>query len=156
MTLHRLRRLLGREEAVLLKGRALSLNPSCCRVDVLVFECLAEKAPGSGEMTAKRPKEGAAEAVSLSEKALELYKGPFLPGDTDMDCTVPIREKMRNRALQLASSLGSHREASKHWEKAIECYRGGLEIDPLSSGLGIEPSEKTREVYERLRCRRSA
>jgi len=186
MTLLRLRRLLGREDAVSLKGGSLSLNAGCCRVDAQAFENLARNADEMWKKSSGREsRDRAAGAVRLSEKALEMYKGPFLPNDTDMDCTVAMREKMRNLALQQVAFLGSHWVKARQWQKAIESYRNGIEIDglfedfyrclmacheklgqraeavrvyqscqaALSSELGIEPSEKTKVIYSKIRSK---
>ena len=183
MTLLRLRRLLGWEEAVSLKGGALSLDHRLCWVDVQAFESLAKSAEEAWHELGGRSKNKNAEAVRLSEKALAMYSGPFLPNDVELDCTTALREKMRNTALQLVRSLGSHWEAAQQWRKAIECFRNGIEIDnlfedfyhrlmvchenlgqraeavrvygqcqtALSSNLGIGPSAKTQEIYNRIR-----
>lgn len=129
MTLLRLRRLLGREDAVILTGAAVSLNPGCCWVDAQAFEHLAGSADKAWKKSSGKSRGGAARAVRLIEKALEMYGGPLLPNDTDMDCTVAMREKTRNSAIQLVGYLGSHWESARQWRKAIECYRKGIEID---------------------------
>ena len=131
MTLHRLRKLLGRDNAVLFAGGLVSLDPRYCWVDLQSFEYLALRAEGAWKKPSGPKSRGEAEAVELSEKALEMYMGSLLPNDTDMDCTVVMREKMRNTALQLVGSLGSHWEKTDKWEKAMGCYRKGIEFDRL-------------------------
>lgn len=132
MTLLRLRRLLVREDAVLLRGGTLSLNPGCCWVDSRAFESAASSAREAWSGPAEGRTGGRKElAARLSEQALAMYHGPFLPNDAAMDCTTALREKMRDAALRMTASLGSHWEAGRQWGKAEECYRRGIEIDPL-------------------------
>lgn len=133
MTLLRLRRLLGRDDLVSLQGGVLSLDPRYCWVDAQVFERLYLSAQEAWrEMGANKSRDRTSEAVRLSEKAIGIYKGMFLPNDIGLDCTAMMREKMRNRALQLVSSLGDHWEKNRQWEKAVEYHRRGLDIDKLS------------------------
>ncbi len=184
VTLLRLRRLLGMDDAVLLRGGTVSLNPRQCWVDVRAFEHCTDGALREWKKIGVRPRDGeAAGAVRLSEMALQLYQGPLMPNDTEMECTIAMREKSRNRALRHVSSLGSYWEAAGRPDNAIECYRRGLEIDPveeefyrrlmdchynlgqkgnalrayeqcssmMSSILGIGPSGKTQELFDRIR-----
>jgi len=185
MTLLRLRKLLGRDDAVTFRAGAMTLNAGVCHADVQAFESLAERAEGAWEAAGRRSKGQAEEAVSLSEKALGMYRGPFLPNGLELDCTTSMREKMRNMALRLIGSLGSHWESEQQWRKAKLCYRKGIEIDDLfedfyhrlmvchetlgqraeavrvfgrcrealNSALGIEPSARTRAIYDRVRGR---
>jgi DNA-binding SARP family transcriptional activator len=80
-TLHRLRQLLGNEKAVKVHEGQMTLDDRTCRVDVWAFEQLLEQA----EVQWKKGK--VEEAAQLTEKALEIYKGPFL------------RQEVKNRGL---------------------------------------------------------
>ncbi len=131
MTLHRLRNILGRDNTILLAGRLLSLDPRYCWVDLQAFEDIAKRAEAAWSKPGGRSKDKNEGAVKLSEKALAMYRGPFLPNDAELDCTTAVRERVRKTALQLAGSLGSHWEDARKWRKAIECYRKGIEIDNL-------------------------
>ena len=104
-----MRKLLGRDNAVSLAGGLLSLDPRYCWVDAQAFEDLAKGAVWSKQ--GNRSKDKNAEAVRLSEKALTMYHGQFLPNDVELDCTTALREKIRNTALQLVGSLGGHWES---------------------------------------------
>lgn len=70
ITLHRLRKLLGQENAVLLEGGRLSLNPDVCWVDAWCFEQLFE---GFQQC---RTAESAPDEY-LKEKAISQYTGIF-------------------------------------------------------------------------------
>lgn len=115
----------------------------------------------------------------LIAKALEIYKGPFLPNEGDTPWIVSTRENIKRKLLRLVSIQGRiHAEAEEH-EKAVWIFERGIDIDDnveelyqrlmqshsrlgrkaeaiktykrccsaLESTLGIEPSEKTQEIY---------
>jgi ATP/maltotriose-dependent transcriptional regulator MalT/two-component SAPR family response regulator len=124
-TLHRLRQLLCFEEALVLKSRKLTLNLNHCWVDVQAFDRLAiqaEKARVHDDL------EGAAR---WSEKALDLYGGPFLPGDTQAPWSVSLREKMKFQFLSLLVATARALEEAGDYEKAVTLYQKGLDIDEL-------------------------
>lgn len=79
-TLQRLRRLLGRSEAVQVIGGRVSLNPELCWVDVRAFEQL---------LASRRP--------ATSARALELFKGPLFDGTI----VSPREERARLRLERL-------------------------------------------------------
>jgi DNA-binding SARP family transcriptional activator len=175
VALSRLRKLLGKEDALVLKEGRLSLSNRHCWVDVWAFERSlgqAEKARKEGKGTV---------AIRLFEKALFQYKGPFLPFD-EMPCTESPREKLQRGFLRAVANLGQCYEDRERWEEAVSCYRKGLEADELaeelyrrlmvchirrgeeaealsvyrrcrktlSSVLGVNPSAETRKLAESL------
>ncbi|MGH8729983.1 MAG: AfsR/SARP family transcriptional regulator, partial [Burkholderiales bacterium] len=88
VALHRLRKLLQRNDAVVLKEGVLSLNPSVCWVDVWEFERLLARVE-------KSLLDARANTVSaaLTERMLELYQGPFLNGASEPWMLAP-RERL--------------------------------------------------------------
>jgi LuxR family maltose regulon positive regulatory protein len=128
-TLSRLRKFLGSDEAVDFTDGCLSLDARRCWVDAWAFErgLSADKSKGISEDT-----------VGSVEKALALYRGPFLAGD-DEDWTISLRERLRRRFLQGLLDLGLFWEESGRWKKAVECYQRGLRVDDLAE-----------ELYQRL------
>ena len=135
VALRRLRQLLGHEEAVQRREGVLSLDPRYCWVDVFAFERLLGKAASLGEAGRK---EGAAE---LEEKALRMYRGPFLAEDAGRSWAVSLRERLRNRYLSTVARLGDHWMQVEEWEKASVCYQGGIDVDNLAE-----------EFYQCLMC----
>jgi DNA-binding SARP family transcriptional activator len=120
-TLQRLRQLLGHPEAVVLSGGQLSLDPGRVWVDTWAFERLLGETEESG-------KAGTAAANTLREKALALYRGPFL---AQVDCawTVARRERLRAKFIHHLVGHGQRLEANGKWETAIACYHRGIESD---------------------------
>jgi DNA-binding SARP family transcriptional activator len=132
VALSRLRKLLGNEEALVLKEGHLSLSNRQCWVDVWVFE----RSLGQAE---KARKEGTGtEAIRLFEKALSLYRGPFLQSE-EMNCAASPREKLRSGFLRAVAHLGQCYEDGERWEEAVSCY-----------GKGIEAYDLAEELYRRL------
>ena len=175
VALSRLRKLLGKEEALVLKEGRLSLSNRHCWVDIWVFERFlgqAEKARHEGKGT---------EAVRLFEKAMSLYRGPFLSSE-ELPWAELLREKLRGGFLGAVTHLGRCYEETGRWEEAISCYGKGLNADDLaeelyrrlmvchlrqgqeakalsvyrrcrkmlSSVLGVDPSAETRAVAASL------
>ena len=73
--------------------------------------------------------------VPLCEKAVALYKGPFLPADTGQAWSVSTRETLKNRLLRVILSAGCYLEQSGEWERAAEHYSKGIEIDRQAEEL---------------------
>jgi two-component SAPR family response regulator len=183
VTLLRLRRLLGKEGAVQLKGGALSLDRRYCWADVWALEDIMRRTRESWN-TARSAVAGP-ETIHLWEKAIDMYKGHFLENDSQQLRAAAMRERLRSGVLRLIAALGRQYESGARWETAAACYQRGIEIDDLAeefyyrlmvcldrlgrktdavrtyercrtalfSALGIEPSEKTRTLYMEIRSR---
>lgn len=163
MTVHRLRKLLGRDDAVAMREGKLSLNAELCWVDVWAFERGLGQTPD--------PK-----------KALELYQGAFLGSEPDHAWLLPARERLRQRFLRAVLALGRQAESRGQWDEAASAYEHALEKDSaaeelyrrlmichlerrdhaamlrtyercrdmLSSVLGVRPSSATEAVFRSL------
>ncbi len=153
VALRRLRQLLGHEETVQRREGILGLDPRYCWVDAFSFERLLGKAPPQVE-TGRG--DGAAER---EEKALALYRGPFLAEDAGRSWTVSMRERLRSRYLSTVGRLGAHWVRSGKWEKARVCYQRGIDVDILAEEFYqslmrcyLEDGRKAEalSVYDRL------
>jgi DNA-binding SARP family transcriptional activator len=125
-TLHRLRKLIGCPNALDFSSGLAALNRGVCWTDVWVFENLLEEA-GNQERQGRVDR-----AVDLTEKAVSLYKGMFLPGETGEPWTVSPRERLRRKFLGAIQRLGRQWEEAGEWEKALSCYDRGLQVDDIS------------------------
>lgn len=121
-TLHRLRKLIGIDRAILVSEGALTLDPRLCWVDVWRFDRLLNES----ESGVERQK-----GAHLERKAIELYRGPFLAGEK-LGCIVPARERLRGRFIKHVGLLASGYEASGEIDSAIELYNKGIEADELA------------------------
>jgi len=128
-TLHRLRKLLGEDDAVLLRDARLSLNRALVWVDAWALEqtCAAL------EEALRAPAGAAADASlrALADEALALYRGPFLPDESEQPSYIASREQVRLRLLRCLARLARRWEDAKQPEAAAECYLRLIEADPL-------------------------
>jgi ATP/maltotriose-dependent transcriptional regulator MalT len=86
--LHRLRKLLGEDRAVVLHEGRLTLDRRYFWVDAWLFESLAEEMEAATD---------AAQAARLAERMLALYRGPFMAGEDDAAWLIAPRERLRSR-----------------------------------------------------------
>jgi DNA-binding SARP family transcriptional activator len=139
--LHRLRQLIGNDEVIQIKEGRVTLDARFCWVDIWAFQRL------SGQIEAlwkagrhrDRKEKDMKHLVQLSEKAIGMYKGDFLPGDSMEPWTVSMREKLKIRFIQLVVRLCEYYEGTGQWDKAAVYCGKGLEIDNLAE-----------EFYQRL------
>jgi ATP/maltotriose-dependent transcriptional regulator MalT/DNA-binding SARP family transcriptional activator len=164
--LHRLRGLLGDNEAVIQQGGTLSLNPVRVWVDVWGLE------------------EQLARGNALdSETLLDLYRGSFLVEDEGEPWSVTMRERLRGKFIHALVGQAQQLESAGRFDQAIEGYLRGLDADPvieqfyqglmrcyarldrkseaiaayrrlkqmLSISLSLKPSPSTEKLYQSLR-----
>ena len=75
------------------------------------------------------------EAFKLIQKAVELYKGPFLGGDADVPWAIPLNDRLRRRLLRQLVRVGHHWEEREDLHQAISVYEEGLRIDPCAEDV---------------------
>lgn len=154
ITLHRLRKLLGPDDAVRLEGGKLSLNGAICWIDSFAFERLAEQAEAcESSAIANRPDE-------VATRALALYRGGFLADEDEHPWAAPYREKLRAKFLRLVGLAGERLESSNRADEAERWYRKALEIDVTAEPIyrrlmrslaAQERSAEAIEIYRRCR-----
>lgn len=124
VTLVRLRRLLGNAERVLVRDEQVTLNRDQCWVDAWAFARNVEAVERGGA-----PPQA---LLSTGLRALESYRGSFLPADPDDPGAVVMRLRLRDLLARLVSTLGGRLEAAGDWEAALGCYRRGIDADELA------------------------
>jgi DNA-binding SARP family transcriptional activator len=179
VTIHRLRRLLGHGDAVLVAGGKLTLNASLVWSDVAALDLLCNRIAGLPDNVP------AADLNRVTADLLNLYRGPFCEGK-DEGWLLPVRDRWSNRFVNAADRLGLRLEALKLWRAAHDLYLCGLAAEPLaetfhrglmrcadaqhdpsaalaayrrcratlSALLDRPPSEETEKLAERLRLPR--
>jgi two-component SAPR family response regulator len=95
-------------------------------VDVWAFEQILEQADIQWKVDRKES------AVKLMEKSLAIYKGAFLDREIEQLWATSLRERLRGKFLRSVGKLGLSWQQAGQWEKALDCYHKGLEIDNLA------------------------
>jgi two-component SAPR family response regulator len=132
-TLSRLRHLLGHEKAIRVHGKTATLERRHCWVDAWVFERIYELAEDQWKGSHLRP--GSSEAIELTEKAISVYKGHFLPMEDEHSWTSPYRDRLKAKFRRLVTRLGDYLEEAGQWEKAVGYYEKALDVDDISEEL---------------------
>lgn len=118
--LHRLRKLLGEDRAVVLHEGRLTLDRRYFWVDTWTFEALAAEAESAADPT---------RAEDAAQRMLALYRGPFMAGEDDAAWVIAPRERMRSRLARAMTRVFRQWEASGQLERARDAYEKCREID---------------------------
>jgi LuxR family transcriptional regulator, maltose regulon positive regulatory protein len=132
-TLHRLRAWLGEDGAVVVQGGEVALDRRGVWLDTWAFEqgTKAVHALCAAPDLASRK----AELHGALDQTLALYRGPLLASESDAAWAVAPREHYRAALLRLVNAVAQASDKAGWSEEAIDCYRRGLEVEPLSDGL---------------------
>ena len=122
-TLYRLRKLLGRPEALIVRDGRVTLDNRYCWVDVWAFERLL------GQADELRKQGETNRARQSTEKAIVLYRGHFLAGECNDPWIVTPTERMKSSFFKSASWLGRYLGEAGDWEQAAEYYERFLQLD---------------------------
>ena len=178
-TLHRLRNILGEEQALILEGGRLSLNPSFFWVDLWALEQAMKQVSGmiAGGIAGSRD-----EIRAVVGKVMNIYQGAFL-GDEEASWAIGTREQVRNRFTRFTSQIVNYFNANDCQDEAIDLLERGLETDDRSESLyrllmlchaeqgrkaeaieiynrcrttlegilGVTPSPETEKIYQQIR-----
>lgn len=120
---HRLRRLLGRSDAVRIDNGGLSLSSDSCWVDAWDVEKLLRPGDSTGTKRIERLRQG-----------IELYRGVLFDGDDDA-WILSLRERLQECVRGAITEVGRYWERLEEWQSAIETYERGLSADPCAETL---------------------
>lgn len=123
-TLHRLRKLLGCEEAITLGSSKLTLNHETCWVDAWAFQRLAGSALAGKHL-----------AEQTAMRAIGLYQGHFLHGELELPWLIAYRDRLHSTFLRLALTHGHGLETAEAWRRAADVYELAIEKDNLVERL---------------------
>jgi len=132
-TLHRLRGWLGDDGAVLVQGGEVALDRRAVWLDTWAFEQGAKAVQALCAEPDLSPRK--TEVLEGLERSLALYRGPLLASESDASWAVAPREHYRAALLRLVNVVAQAAEKAGWAEDAIDCYRRGLEAEPMSDGL---------------------
>jgi LuxR family transcriptional regulator, maltose regulon positive regulatory protein len=180
VTVRRLRKLLGREDALVLADGRLSLNPGCCWLDIWAFEHEQNRVdsllgPGIGAATDM-------EVEAAAARLMNLYRGPFLAGEDEKNWLLGRRQRLASQVFRSLIAIGERWESQGAPDRAELVYRRGVELDAtseplyrrlmavqlgrghrsealesyrrchqmLAATLSVEPSAETKSLYRRI------
>lgn len=123
---HRLRRLLRHEEAIVVHDNKLSLSRGSCRLDTWDF------LDGLDAFDAGEADERSVEALC---RVLASYRAHLLAGEGDATWMLAPREAMRRRWLRAVHAVGDWHERRGAWPEAAEILRAAMLVDPDDEGL---------------------
>lgn len=128
-TLFRLRKILEDDRILLLRDGRLSLDSRYCWVDVWAFERLL----GQVQRIRSRDATGrdAASLDQLAGRMFALYQHHFLAREDATSWSVSLRERLRSKFVYNLLDVGRYWEIHGFWDKAMQCYQKGLEVDDL-------------------------
>ncbi len=129
ITLHRLRKLLGAEEAVILEHGRVMFNPRLVWVDTEAFERLAD------EIERSEPSDLDGRLMRTLDKALTLYAEPLLAHEEERAWLLTPRARLRSRFHRLVTRGARTLQQSGSVDAAIDVTRRALEVEPLSEEL---------------------
>lgn len=176
--LHRLRKLLGEDGAVILNNNQLTLSERFFWLDTWALDqALQESSQLIRGLAPDKER-----LVQLTDRILGLYQGSFLPGDEDHGWAVSPRDQYRQKFVRFIHEVGHWLEERDESDQALDLYYRGLEADELAEGiyrrlmlcfqqsgrcaeaidtynrccrtlesqLATAPSKETRDVYQSL------
>ena len=158
-TLHRLRKLLGHAEAITRRGGRITLDSSYVWTDLWAFESLHTKIISS-QRTALEEDDLRQTWIFDCQKALDLYKGDFLPVDNWAPPIIAKRDQLRRWFIHIAQILGQYLEASGEseravllYEKVLSKYEGSEFIFGSLMNCYLELGKKNEALNTYARCR---
>ena len=153
--LHRLRKLLGDDEVILLSDGQVSLNDRVCQLDLWQFASLCSEITQlacSGALSIQQ-------VTIYVDKLLALYNGHVL-GSEAPSWAAESREKARSAFERSVAVLGSTLEKLGDWQTAATLYQRGIEVDGLAEQFyrrlmvcqkSLDNRAQATETYRRLR-----
>ena len=129
VNLHRARKLLGHDEALVLDDGRLSFNNEMVSLDLRAFEACVREIEGM------RGGDEAGALTAASARLVALYRGPLLRDDGDAPWLMPARVRCNDALLRSVARAGRLHEDRARWSEAIALYQCGIAADPLAEGL---------------------
>lgn len=132
ITLHRLRKLLGVQDLLLLSGGKLRLDPDKCWIDVHEFKLIVERA----EKATTNSLEGDVTRFQwFVDKLLNIYTGHFLEDEDRETWAITCRDQLREKFERTVVNLAASFERRHRWDLAAALYLRALELDNLAEPI---------------------
>jgi DNA-binding SARP family transcriptional activator len=158
-TLHRLRRIFGADDTLHLRDGRLSLNAALFWLDTWAVDHLLAEVDARLREADVRTADHA--LLALVDETLSLYKGPFLPDESEQPAYIARREQLRARLLRALTRVARRWEEGGRRDAAVDCYLRCIDADEVCEAFYRnlmlchqrhgEPAEALA-TYERLRA----
>ncbi|RJF96534.1 hypothetical protein D3870_18990 [Noviherbaspirillum cavernae] len=125
INVHRLRKLLDNDEAVVVAAGKIMLAETRVWSDVAALIEICEQCGRLDDGTSGHV------VNRLASMLLNLYRGPFCDGEED-SWLLPARERLRGRFLAAVEQLGQRLEQAREWALAHRLYLRAQEAEPLA------------------------
>lgn len=130
MTVSRLRKLLGRADALRVDDGKLGLDPDRVWIDVWAFDRAVDALVAALHAEPDEPR-----IAALVDELLSLYRGAFLDSDSPQRWMLAARDRWQNRFLRSIAEAGRWWERGERWSEAVAVYERGVETDSLAEDL---------------------
>ncbi len=130
--LHRLRRLIGVEDILVMSEGKLSIDTTKCWIDIIAFDDVVASLERAVD---GRPAESGEPVAKLMRELLQLYAGHFLDSETQEAWAVAARDRLRAKFTRVVTRVGGTLEARREWDQAVALFSRALELDNLAEAL---------------------
>ena len=157
-TLHRLRKMLSHNKALVLHGSQLTLDPHYVWVDIWEFDRTVGQIDGELHRMSNNP----GLIRQLTDHILGLYQGHFLHNDHVRPWTLSLRETLNARFTHLLIRLGRFWQQQDNHDLSIAILQRGVELENTSESLYqelmkayINQGRMAEAASTYLRCRKA-
>ena len=157
-TLHRLRKMLNHNKALVLHGSQLTLDPHYVWVDIWEFDRTVGQIDGELHRMSNNPDL----IEQLTDHMLELYQGHFLHNDHVRPWTLSLRETLNARFTHLVIRLGRYWLHQNNDDLSVAILLRGVELENTSESLYqelmkvyIKQGRMAEAASTYLRCRKA-
>jgi LuxR family transcriptional regulator, maltose regulon positive regulatory protein len=133
-SIHRLRKLLGSDSALIVHEAKVSIDWTQTWCDVASVEALADRILEASFERASLP-----QAVNDAQRLMSQYRGHFLPEESEISCVLVTRDRLRNKFRRAVLRIGRLLETNEAYSESIDLYQRAIDLDNLSE-----------DIYQRL------
>jgi adenylate cyclase len=130
--LHRLRKLIGVDDVLLMSEGTLSLDMAKCWLDTIALDDVVTRIERSAHVSSGNAAEGPS---PFMKELLQLYAGHFLDTETQEAWAVAARDRLKAKFVRAVAVIGGSLENRREWEPAIALFSRALELDNLAEAL---------------------
>lgn len=131
VTLSRLRKILGIDEAIIVAEGRLGLNRTICRIDVDFLG----RALDEIELLAADSDAESGRLTEMAKILTDAYPGAFLASEAERPWMIALRERLQRRYCTGVENLGHRLEQWGNNDEAIALYRRALDHNNLAEAI---------------------